>query len=180
MIKYEKDPIKLKALATKAVEEQIDLGDLQPVERLLSIQIVNACGDTSIFKNIRFSADFFESASEALDDNCDILCDTEAAACGIKKKYLNDDPVCLINKASVISQAKSSKHSRSMEAVDLWSPYLSESIVVIGQEATALSRLLEILENKKDDESKKPALIIATPVGFTGAEAIKDYLWERF
>lgn len=179
MIKYEKDPIKLKSLANTAVEEQIELDNLQEIHQKLAKAMINACGDLSIFEDLRFSDNFFEAASEAIEDNCDILCDSDAAACGIKRKYLNDDPICLINKASVISQAKSGKHTRSMEAVDLWKPYLSESIVVIGQEPTALFRLLELLKENDGEDIKKPTLVIATPVGFTGAEEAKEYLWKN-
>ncbi|MGV6860483.1 MAG: precorrin-8X methylmutase [Putridiphycobacter sp.] len=180
MIKYEKEPKKLQTLAAQAVEDKIDLSQLSAIEKHLAIQMINACGDPEIIKNIRFSESVTDKVLERLNDNIDILCDTDSAACGIKKKYLNEDPICLINKASVISQAKSSQHSRSMVAVDLWKPFLDESIVVIGNETTALARLIELLENDiEEEEYRKPTLIIATPVGFTGAEEVKEYLWKN-
>jgi len=99
---------------------------------------------------------------------------------GMKQKYLVDEPICLINKANVISQAKSSKLSRSMVAVDLWKPYLADSVIVIGRESTALFRLLELLREMKDEDSEKtPALIIAMPVGCSSASESKDYLWDN-
>ncbi len=180
MIKYEKNPKKIQKLSMKAVKENSELTHYNDNEKAVALQMIVAAGDTSLLKNIRFSKGAIEAALEALEEDFDLLCDTENVACSIKQKYLKDEPICLINKASVISQAKSNKHTRSMEAVDLWKPYLSDSVIVIGREPTALFRLLEILVESKDDENyKKPSLIIATPSGFAGTIESKDYLWEN-
>ena len=109
-------------------------------------QIIIASGDLTIVEDLRISEGAIEKAFEALDEGIDLLCDTDMVAAGVKQKYLADEPICLINKANVISQAKSSKLSRSMVAVELWKPYLADSCVVIGRESTALFRLIEILQ----------------------------------
>ncbi len=142
--------------------------------------MIQASGDLSILENLRFSKAVVEKGLDALDNDYEILCDTETVICGLKQKYLKNEPVCFLNKANVISQAKSNKKTRSMTAVDLWKPYLPGSIILIGNESTALFRLLEISEEIKDKkESKKPALIIATPVGFTGVVESKQLLWDK-
>lgn len=180
MFKFEKDPKKIQQLSIQAVKDSSDFSKFSPAEKEIAIQMLIGCGDLSILEQLRFSTDAIEKAMEILDDDFDLLCDSETVVCGLKQKYLKNEPICLISKASVISQAKSSKHTRSLVAVDLWKPFISESIVVIGKESTALSRLLELLEGNKDEENnKKPALIIATPVGFTNAEESKNYLWEN-
>ena len=179
MIKYEKDPKKIQKLSIQAVKENSELDHLSTYEKEIATQLQIASGDATLIEQLRFSEGAIEQALEALDEDFDVLCDTESVACGIKQKYLDDEPICLINKASVISQAKSSKQTRSMVAVDLWKPYLSESFVVIGKEPTALFRLLELLEKNRDDELKKPRFIIATPVGFSGASEAKEHLWEH-
>lgn len=179
MIKYEKDPKKIQKLSIQAVKENSELDHLNTYEKEIATQMQIASGDSTLIEQLRFSEGAIEQALEALDEDFDVLCDTESVACGIKQKYLEDEPICLINKASVISQAKSSKQTRSMVAVDLWKPYLSESFVVIGKEPTALFRLLELLVKNKDDELKKPRFIIATPVGFSGASEAKQHLWEQ-
>ncbi len=179
MIKYEKSPQKLQLNSTAFVKENYDLERLNYMEKQIARQVAVISGDLSILEHIRFSEGVVEKTLEALDEDYDLLCDTETVVCGLKNKYLKNEPICLINKANVISQAKSKKHTRSMVAVDLWKPYLPESIILIGSEPTALFRLLEILEEIKDkDSSKKPALIIATPVGFGGAEEAKKALWD--
>ncbi len=180
MIKYEKNPKNIQKLSLKAIQENSELPDYNDNEKAVALQMIAAAGDTSLLENIRFSKGAIEGALEALEEDFDLLCDTENVACAMKQKYLKDEPICLINKASVISQAKSNKHTRSMEAIDLWKPYLSDSFIVIGREPTALFRLLEVLEKSKEDENyKRPSLIIATPSGFTGIAESKDYLWDN-
>ncbi len=180
MIKYEKNPKKIQKLSLKAIQEKSELSHYNDHERAVALQMIVAAGDVSLLGNIRFSKGAADVALEALEEDFDLLCDTENVACAMKQKYLKDEPICLINKASVISQAKTNKHTRSMEAVDLWKPYLSDSFIVIGREPTALFRLLEILLESKDEENyKKPSLIIATPSGFTGTIESKNYLWDN-
>jgi precorrin-8X/cobalt-precorrin-8 methylmutase len=179
MIKYEKSPTKIQLASTKIVKDGYDLDRLNLLEKQIARQISVVCGDLSILDNVRFSENAVENGLEALDEDYDLLCDTETVVCALKNKYLKNEPLCFINKANVISQAKLKKLTRSMVAVDLWKPFLPESVIIIGAEPTALFRLLEILEELKNtDNSKKPALIIATPVGFTGAKEAKQILWD--
>lgn len=181
MLKYEKNPKIIQKLALKEVEEKIDLSHLTSLEKELAQQIIIAYGDVTIVEDLRISENAIQKAFDAFEEGFDLLCDTDMVAAGIKQKYIADEPICLINKANVISQAKSSKLSRSMVAVELWKPYLADSFVVIGKESTALFRLLEMLQELKKDEdcSKNPALIIAMPVGCSGASESKSYLWEH-
>ena len=145
MLKYEKNPKIIQKLALKAVDDNADLSHLAPLEKELAQQLLIASGDMTIVDDLRISEGAIEKAFEAFEEGFDLLCDTDMVAAGMKRKYLSDEPICLINKANVISQAKSSKLSRSMVAVDLWKPYLSDSFVVIGRESSALFRLLELI-----------------------------------
>lgn len=52
--------------------------------------------------------------------------------------------------------------------------YVRGGIVLIGQSATALFRLLEILK----EGVPPPALVIAAPHGFVQATAAKQWLWD--
>ena len=189
MIKYETDPIRIKNASFEIIREQISLScnsqhqyfdSLKKEEQEMAVEMIQASGDLSILENLRFSEAVIEKSLIALEEDYDLLCDTETVICGLKQKYLKDDPICFINKANVITQAKTNKNTRSMTAIDLWKRYLSDSIILIGSEPTALFRLMEILETlKKDQDEGLPALIIATPSGFTGALEAKQYLWEK-
>ena len=170
MLKYEKNPKIIQKLALQAVQDKADLSHLSSLEKELAQQILISSGDMTIIDDLHISEGAIEKAFEAFEEGFDLLCDTDMVAAGIKRKYLADEPICLINKANVISQAKSSKLSRSMVAVELWKPYLADSFVVIGRESTALFRLLELLRELKDkDCNKNPAMIIAMPVCCSGS-----------
>jgi len=186
MIKYETDPIKIKNASFDFIREQISqlnqsfFDELKPEEQQIAVEMIQASGDLSILENLRFSESVVKKALSTLDNDFDLLCDTDTVICGLKHKYLKDEPISFINKANVITQAKTNKSTRSMVAVDLWKRYLPGSIILIGSEPTALFRLLEIIEElKTDDADNLPALIIATPSGFIGATEAKDYLWEH-
>ena len=186
MNKYETDPIKIRNASFDFIREKVSLNnqpffdELNPEEQQIAVEMIQASGDLSILENLRFSKSLVKKALSTLDDDFDLLCDTDTVICGLKDKYLKDEPISFINKANVITQAKSNKSTRSMVAVDLWKRYLPGSIVLIGSEPTALFRLLEILvEQKIEDADNLPALIIATPSGFVGASEAKDYLWEQ-
>ena len=180
MLKYEKNPKIIQKLALLAVQDKADLSHLSSLEKELAQQVLIASGDMTIIDDLCISEGAIEKAFEAFEEGFDLLCDTDMVAAGMKRKYLADEPICLINKANVISQAKSSRLSRSMVAVDLWKPYLSDSFVVIGRESSALFRLLELISECKDENcNKNPAMIIAMPVGCSGASESKNYLWKH-
>ena len=178
MIKYESNPKKIRKKSLQHIHEQVSLDHLSENEQQIALRLLLACGDLSLVDNLRISEGAVEAGLEIQEDNYEILCDTEIVIGALQQKSLQHEPVCLINKAGVISQAKADKATRSMLAVEQWKNYLPGSIVLIGNEPTALLRLLEKIE-ENNDADKNPALIIATPVGFCGATPAKDYLWER-
>ena len=177
MAKYETNPLKIREKYTQFIRDELSLGHLSELEQKVAIQMIQASGDLSTIESLRFSEGAVEKVLEVLDDDFELLCDAENVICAVKQKYLKEEPICLIKKASVISQAKSNKHTRSMTAVDSWKPYLSGSIILIGNEPTALFRLLEII--KESDEGDRPALIIAAPAGFVDAANAKQELWKK-
>lgn len=177
MAKFETNPLKIREKYTQFVRDELNLDQFSELEQKIAIQMIQASGDLSTVQSLRFSENVVEKALEVLDDDFELLCDAENVICGVQQKYLKEEPICLIKKASVISQAKSNKHTRSMTAVDSWKPYLSGSIVLIGNEPTALFRLLEII--KESDEEDRPALIIAAPAGFVDADNAKQELWNK-
>ncbi|MEE9446104.1 MAG: precorrin-8X methylmutase [Cocleimonas sp.] len=177
MAKYETNPLKIREKFIHSIKDELNLDHFSELEQKVAIQMIQACGDLDLLESIRFSDGAVEKALEILDDDFDLLCDAENVICGIREKYLKEEPICLIKKASVISQAKTNKNTRSMTAVSCWKPYLSGSIILIGNEPTALFRLLEIIE--ETDEDDRPALIIALPAGFIGAEKAKQKLWDK-
>jgi precorrin-8X/cobalt-precorrin-8 methylmutase len=177
MIKFERDPKLIQAASIQSIREAKGLTDpSDPVEQLL-VRMVYAYGDDGLIEEARFSENAIQAGLVALKKNANILCDTGMVTEGLKTEYLRKEPICLIDKPNVISQAKSKKLTRAMVSVENWKRYTEGSIILIGNEATALLRLMELIEQ---GEMKKPALIIGMPRGYIGAVEAKQYLWENY
>ena len=176
MIKYEHDPKVIQANSIKLIREKLQFADpSDPVQQLL-IRMVYTYGDDSLVEGSRFSDEAITAGLIALKKNANVICDTDMVTEGLKTEYLKKEPICLIDKPSVISQAKSKKLTRAMVSVENWKRFAEGSIILIGNEATALLRLIELIEA---DEIKKPALIIGMPRGYIGAIEAKQYLWDH-
>jgi len=177
MIKYERDPKLIQTASIKSIRETLGLTNPTDTEQQLLIRMVYAYGDSSLVEDCRFSEGAIEAGLLALKKNANVICDTGMVTEGIKTEYLRKEPICLIDKPNVISQAKAKKITRAMVSVENWKRYADGGIVLIGNEATALLRLIELIEL---DEIKKPALIIGMPRGYIGAIEAKQYLWNNY
>ena len=177
MIKYERDPKLIQATSIKAIRETLGLSSADdPVQQLL-IRMIYTYGDDNLLEDSRFSDGAINAGLVALKKNANIICDTGMVLEGVKTEYLRKEPICIIDKPNVISQAKSKKLTRAMVSVENWKRYAEGSIILIGNEATALLRLMELIEQ---NEIKKPALIIAMPRGYINASEAKQYLWDNY
>jgi len=176
MIKYERDPKLIQTVSIKSIRDSLGLTDPDdPIQQLL-VRMVYAYGDSDLVEDSRFSEDIISTGLVALKKNANIICDTGMVMEGVKTEYLRKEPICLIDRPNVISQAKSRKLTRAMVSVENWKRFAEGSIVLIGNEPTALLRLMELIEQ---DEIKKPSLMIAMPRGYIGAIEAKQYLWDH-
>lgn len=176
MIKYERDPKLIQKTSIAAIRKNLGLNDPENPEQQLLVRMILAYGDDQIVPDTLISEGAIEAGLHALKKNTNILCDSGMVTEGLKQEYLKKEPICLIDRPNVISQAKSKKLTRAMVSVENWKRFADGSIVLIGNEATALLRLMELIES---GEIKKPGLIIGMPRGYVGASEAKDYLWEN-
>ena len=176
MIKYERDPKLIQKTSISSIRETLGLSDSDTPEQQILIRMVLAYGDEKIMPNTRISEGAIDAGLLALKKNANILCDSGMVTEGLKQQYLKKETICLIDRPNVISQAKSKKLTRAMVAVENWKRFTEGSIILIGNEATALLRLMELIEL---GEINKPALIIGMPRGYIGATEAKQYLWEN-
>jgi precorrin-8X/cobalt-precorrin-8 methylmutase len=176
MIKYERDPKLIQKTSIASIREILDLSDPDIPEQQILIRMVLAYGDDEVMPNARISEGAIDAGLLALKKNANILCDSRMVTEGLKQQYLKKEPICLIDRPNVISQAKSKKLTRAVVAVENWKRFTEGSIILIGNEATALLRLMELIEL---GEINKPALIIGMPRGYIGATEAKQYLWEN-
>jgi precorrin-8X/cobalt-precorrin-8 methylmutase len=140
----------------------------------LAVRVIHACGIPEVIEDLAFSPGAGAAGRAALEAGAPILCDSRMVAEGITRARLPaDNPVvCTLQDARVPEMARQLGNTRSAAALELWRPYLSGALVVVGNAPTALFRLLEML----DEGAPAPALILGFPVGFVGAAESKDAL----
>ncbi len=175
MIEYLRDPERLYQQNDALLREQVTLDAFTEEQQPVVVQMVQAYGDPSLAASICFSERAVVVARKAIKQRHNLLYDVDLVKHALNTDLLYQEPFGFLGKASVISNAKISKQTRAMTAVDYWKPYMAGGIVLIGQSGTALFRLLEILK----EGTPPPALIIAAARGFVNAEAAKQMLWNQ-
>jgi precorrin-8X/cobalt-precorrin-8 methylmutase len=174
-MQYLRDPERIRQQNNDKIRELVALERFTPDQQQVVIQMVDACGDPELAQHIQFSDRAMETARKAIKIRNNILYDEELVRHALDDALMYQEPLSFLGKASVISHAKASKQTRAMTAVDYWKPYMAGSIILIGQSATALFRLLEILK----EGAPAPALVIAAARGFILAEPAKQQLWKQ-
>jgi precorrin-8X/cobalt-precorrin-8 methylmutase len=149
-----------------------DLSHLDADQQQVAMRLVHACGDPSIIDHVYFGAGAPAAGIEAMARGATILCDVEMVRHGLSRRYLSGTVHCFLNAEGIVEQARRRGETRSMAALRRWPEHLSGSVVAIGNAPTALFRLLEMLAAG----AARPALIVAMPVGFVGAEESKEAL----
>ena len=176
MFKYERDPKLIQKTSIQSIRETLQLDDPENHAHQLLVRMIYAYGDDSIFPAARISDTAISSGLLALKKNANVLCDSKMVMEGLKQQYLTKEPICLIDRPKIISQAKANKMTRAMVSVENWKRYAEGSIVLIGNEATALLHLMELIEQ---NDIGKPALIIGMPRGYLNTVEAKQYLWDN-
>lgn len=173
MIPYLRDPDAIYAQSFATIRAEADLSGLRADLHDVAIRMIHACGMVDIARDIRASEDAVERLAFALVEGAPIFCDCEAVRAGIIARYLRGSAcVVTLNDPAVPELAARLGTTRSAAAVELWRERLGDAVVVVGNAPTALFHLLEMI----DAGAPRPAAIVATPVGFVGAEEAKAEL----
>lgn len=174
MLDYLRDGQEIYNRSFATIRSEADLTNIPADLEKLVVRVIHACGMTDIVKDIAFSDGAGSIGRKALAVGAPILCDAKMVAEGITRKRLpaNNQVICTLEDKSVADHAKKIGNTRSAAAVELWKPYIKNSVVVIGNAPTALFHLLNLIEQGFE----KPALIIGCPVGFVGAKESKQAL----
>ncbi|MEO1562152.1 MAG: precorrin-8X methylmutase [Pseudomonadota bacterium] len=177
MIPYIRDPKKIYAESFATVRREARLDRFDPGMAALVTRVIHSCGMVEIADRLTFSENAYEAGRLALASGAPVLCDCEAVASGVIRRYLpaGNAVRCTLNEVLVPSLAGEIENTRSAAAVRLWREHLDGAVVAIGNAPTALFHLLELL----DDGWPKPAIILGFPVGFVGAAESKAELAER-
>ena len=176
---YIKDPDTIYQQSFDLVQADIDMSDFPPDLHHVIIRMVHACANPHILPQIAYTKTIVQSLHRALHNKAPILCDVQMVASGICTRLLNRDKnpvICTLNHPKTSVLAKHLNITRSAAGVELWHPYIKDSIVIIGNAPTALFYLLEKIYNENWD---KPACIIGLPIGYVGAVQSKQALIQH-
>ncbi len=169
-------PIFLESI--RFIRSRLVANDLNYLEKKVLERLVHTSGDFTVQNLVNFSEGACEKGLQALKNGAPILTDTDMAAAAIKSMAENTTR----NKVFTARMWEKNNHTnltktayglsegwKELSAINSGS---KSPIVVIGSSPTALTYLIDILENAKE----LPSLIIGMPVGFIGVENSKNKL----
>ena len=170
-------PIFLESI--KFIRSHLVANDLNYLEKKVLERLVHTSGDFSIQNLIEFSEGACEKGLQALKNGAPILTDTDMAAAAIKSMAENTTRNKVFTASMWFGENNYTKLTKTAYGLsegwkELSVKYsgIQSPIIVIGSSPTALTYLIDILENAND----LPSLIIGMPVGFIGVEKSKNKL----
>ena len=170
-------PIFLESI--KFIRSNLEVNDLNYLEKKVLERIVHTSGDFSIQNLLEFSEGACEKGLQALQNGAPILTDTDMAAAALKSMAENTTRNKVFTARMWFGKNNHTKLTKTAYGLsEAWKELSLKNtgnkspIVVIGSSPTALTYLIDILDNAKD----LPSLIIGMPVGFIGVEKSKKKL----
>ena len=170
-------PIFLESI--KFIRSHLGSNDLNYLEKKVLERLVHTSGDFSVQNLLVFSEGACEKGFQALKNGAPILTDTDMAAAAIKSMAENTNRNKVFTARRWFPENNHTKLTKTAyglsegwKELSVKNSGIKSPIVVIGSSPTALSYLIDILENAKD----LPSLIIGMPVGFIGVEKSKNKL----
>lgn len=159
-------------------QEGPDLSHYSPGKRRVIARVIHATGDFAFEERIIFRGDPIAVFQQSMGRQSPLLfSDTNMALAGLRSDYMEKTGVrdrCYISAPEVARRAKENQQTRAETAVRFAGDLLHDEIVLIAMTPTALDALMDLMKNN----NIKPSLIIATPVGFIGAERTKEDLLQ--
>jgi len=176
-MEYVRDPDEIYRQSFEIVRAETDLSGVPDDMGDVVIRLVHACGMPEIAADLRWSDGVASAARAALGAGAPVICDAQMVADGVIAARLpaENQILSMIRLPNLVALAREQGTTRSAAQVELWKPFLPNSVVAIGNAPTALFRLLEVIA---EDPSRKPAAILGFPVGFVGAAESKVALHD--
>jgi precorrin-6Y C5,15-methyltransferase (decarboxylating) len=172
-VNYLRDPDEIYRQSFAVIAAECDLSYFVPGARAIAVRMIHACGMTDLASDIHIEPNFPAAVKQAVSNGRPVFTDCEMVRSAIAASHLaSGEVICTLNDALANQRGVEHRTTRSAAAVNLWVPRLDGAVAVIGNAPTALFALLEII----DGGGPRPAAIIATPVGFVGAEEAKAEL----
>jgi precorrin-8X/cobalt-precorrin-8 methylmutase len=155
------------------IDGEIDNHVFSPAEYEIVRRVIYYTADFEYKSLIRFSERALQAGAAALAARTTIVVDVPMVQVGIAYEIQNTfaNPVYCSMEAVTRPQKEKSRAAWGIETLAKRYP---EGIFVVGQAQTALTALVDLIEA----EEIRPALIIATPVGFVNVDEAKGRLQD--
>ncbi|MDZ8051671.1 MAG: precorrin-8X methylmutase [Aulosira sp. ZfuVER01] len=150
-----------------------EIGDhvFSPAEYEIVRRVIYATADFEYKSSIRFSEHALQAGAAALAARSTIVVDVPLVQVGISYDIQNTfaNPIYCSLETPTRPQKEKTRAAWGIETLAKRYP---EGIFVVGQAQTALTELVDLIEA----EEIRPALVIATPVGFVDVDVAKERL----
>jgi precorrin-8X/cobalt-precorrin-8 methylmutase len=155
------------------IDGEIENHVFSPAEYEIVRRVIYSTADFEYKSLIRFSERALQAGAAALAARTTIVVDVPMVQVGIAYEIQNTfaNPVYCSMDALTRPQKEKTRAAWGIETLAKRYP---EGIFVVGQAQTALTALVDLIEA----EEIKPALIIATPVGFVNVDEAKGRLQD--
>ncbi|MEH2440062.1 precorrin-8X methylmutase [Nostoc sp.] len=155
------------------IDREIENHVLSPAEYEIVRRVIYSTADFEYKSLIRFSERALQAGAAALAARTTIVVDVPMVQVGIASEIQNTfaNPVYCSMEALTRPQKEKTRAAWGIETLAKRYP---EGIFVVGQAQTALTALVDLIEA----EEIRPALIIATPVGFVDVDEAKGRLQD--
>ncbi len=150
---------------SRALVRNIVKGDT-PEDKIRQ-RCVMATGDPAFSDLMRFNNDAVKAGILAIKKGATIFTDIKMAQVGITKRGHNCDVRCVLDAGSEIAERTGA--TRTSAGFMALERELSGAIIVIGNAPSAALTVCDMIER-----GLKPALLVATPVGFVNAAESKE------
>jgi len=158
---------------SKAIVEDIISkysSSLSEHEQRVAGRVVFANADPSFLDSLVFKHNPVEKGILSIKDGKTIITDIEMVKAGINKKY-KGKVKCFVNDPKTMEIAEKGNVTRTAAGVRFAKELIHDNIVVIGNSPSACLELFALIE-----QGIKPAIIVATPVGFVNAAESKEMI----
>jgi precorrin-8X/cobalt-precorrin-8 methylmutase len=150
-----------------------EIGDhvFSPAEYEIVRRVIYATADFEYKSLIRFSEHALQAGAAALAARSTIVVDVPLVQVGISYDIQNTFANAIYCSLETQTRPQTEK-TRAALGIETLAKRYPEGIFVIGQAQTALTEIVDLI----DAEEIRPALVIATPVGFVDVEVAKERL----
>ena len=173
-----KQPVEIENRSFEIIKSEVNKEKFDNIPDELKsviVRIIHSTADFDFLDIVKFSDNFYHSATNALKKGCNILTDIKMVKYGISSRLtgkFGNKTETFIDTEDVINLAKNENITRSIAAMRLHGKWADNGLIVIGNAPTALFEILSLIEQGQIS----PAAVIGVPVGFVGASESKDAL----